>query len=251
MPSMLLEVEMISDRKRLITIHAAALLVWLSSTPSLAEDTAVSHIRPSPFQAHGAAASPPKSVTDACESLRNLREQSRVYRDKLDCVAVQFQTTASETSPGKLAEAPARLQAVQAAASPATSVNSTTSAVRTEATISHLSKSPDLLPGTATAGSNTSTDRSESYWSYFFDCKRQKKTGVVTGFSTWTFTRSNTMTEEKARDLVRGTGASEYFVEMTSPRVMRVARSGPWRVGWAAMMLTAGAISAYQWWSCE
>lgn len=125
---------MISDRKRLITIHAAAvLLVWLSSTPSLAEDTAVSHIRPSPFQAHGAAASPPKSVTDACENLRNLREQSGVYRDKLDCVAVQFQTTASETSPGKHAEALAKL-------SPAVSVNSPTSAVRTEETISHLTK---------------------------------------------------------------------------------------------------------------
>ncbi|HEX3396289.1 MAG TPA: hypothetical protein VHS76_06275 [Steroidobacteraceae bacterium] len=245
MPSMLLEVEMISDRKRLITIHAAAvILVWLSSTPSLAEDTAVSHIRPSPFQAHDAAASPPKSVTEACENLRNLREQSGVYRDKQDCVAVQFQTTASETSPGKHAEAPAKL-------SPAVSVNSSTSAVRTEATISHLSKSPDLLPGTATAGSNTSADQSESYWSYLFDCKRQKKTGAVTGFSTWTFTRSNTMTEEKARDLVRSTGASEYFIEMTSPRVMRVARSGPWRVGWAAMMLTSGAISAYELWFCE
>jgi hypothetical protein len=58
------------------------------------------------------------------------------------------------------------------------------------------------------------------------------------------------MTEEKARDLVRRTGASEYFIEMTSARVMRVARSGPWKVGRVAMMLTAGAIGAYQWSFC-
>jgi hypothetical protein len=100
------------------------------------------------------------------------------------------------------------------------------------------------------AGSTTSADQSESYWSYLFDCKRKEKTTPVTGFSGWTFTPSNTMTEEKARDLVRRTGASEYFIEMTSGRVMRVARSGPWKVGRVAMMLTAGAIGAYQWSFC-
>jgi hypothetical protein len=244
-PSTLLEVDMISDRKRLLGIHAAAaLLAWLWSGPALAQDTIASHIYPSPFGSR-AAADPaprqgnndgnhdlvPKSVTDACESLRRLREQSGRYRDQLDCVAVPFPTT-DLVSP-KLGDWP-----------PTTKADAF---VKSSALDKNLIPQRDAPP----AITKLPADQSTSYWSYFFDCKHKDKVKSVATFSSGTFVGSNLTTEESARLLVRSTGASDHLIAMASPRVVRVARSAPWKIGWAAVMLTSGMIELYQFMSCE
>jgi hypothetical protein len=191
-------------------------------------------------------------VTDACESLHSLRERSGVYRDKLDCVAVPFETTDLEISAEKHSDVRAKLEAaIQAAAPSDASASTTTKAVRTDAKISSLSKSPDLLPDAGAPSGSASTTPSAGYWRSLLECKNKGKVSKVSGFSISTYVSSNLMTEERAQTLVRGAGASDYFTAMASPRVVRVARSGPWKIGWLAVTLATGVIAGYQFMVCE
>lgn len=90
----------------------------------------------------------------------------------------------------------------------------------------------------------------DSNWSDILDCKHKEKIKAIAGFSGGTYVGSNLTTDESARLLVRGTGAGPELVERAAPRVVQVARSTPWKVGWAVVLVTSGAAAAYQWYSC-
>jgi hypothetical protein len=294
---------MISDRKRRIGIHAAAVLsAWLWSWSSPAQDTSAgttaSHIYPSPFGPAGAVDPAPaqgnkaggydqasKIVFEACESLRRLLEQSGMYRDQPDCVVMPFPTT-DLVSPklddwtSKLnLDAPAksdpvstdRLVLPQDRLGLGDPVQNLTARMRLE---DALSANNDLAPESPSAFPRTyapkpltmvlGPDRTEppiagrpadpnaTYLSYLLDCKRKEKVKTVAETSRDTFVGSNLITITSARTELRGLGANSSLIETAAPRIVRVARSAPWKVGLVAVMATSTAIEAYQFfYACE
>lgn len=103
-------------------------------------------------------------------------------------------------------------------------------------------------PETRTLSSNESQGNG---WANVLDCKHKARINTVAGLSTSTYVGSNLATDESARLLVRGTGAGVKLVEAAAPRVIQIARSTPWKVGWAVVLVTSGVVAAYQWVSCD
>jgi len=299
---------MISDRKRLIGIHAAAfLLSLLSSRSSWAQDTVASHIYRSPFGSLGvtdlASAADntelvAKRVATACESLRTLHEQSGTYHDQLDCVVVRFRTTdfAPQLSDDRLSikhtDTLVELDAPRIADPHAVHVSGKVDPFWTDreprqgadelpAPTNRLSSGDDgrlppshLEDALSSYPANRISSPAETkilgldknlvppfdtqtpiestgYWSNLLDCKHKDKVKTVAGDSSEIFIGSNLMTIASARTDLLGYGANNYVARMAAPRMLRVARSAPWKIGLAAVALASSAVEAYQLFHCE